>query len=227
MATEKIGRTLLVATAVALGCSAMVSLAIHYLRPIQETYAQLERNRTVLAAAGELPADISDRQVVTGYLSLDVRLLDMTEAIFVDDSAVGNVHTYDHWALEEGSPLLLTPAGEPAPHRPALVPRYVPVYLVWKGQTLHRLVLPVHGKGMWSTLYAYLALQSDLSTIAAMHVYRHGETPGIGDRIEDPQWLSTWAGKRVYDDAGRLTVPDRFGRPRHDAPRPRFGRRRP
>lgn len=203
MATENIGRTLLVATAVALGCSAMVSLAIHYLRPIQDAYAQLERNRTVLAAAGELPVELSDRQVVTGYLELDIRLVDMTRGIFVDAAPVGKVHTYDHWALEEGSPLLLAPEGEPAPHQPTLTPRYVPVYLVWKGQTLHRLVLPVHGKGMWSTIYAYLALQGDLSTIAALHVYRHGETPGIGDRIEDPRWLSTWAGKRVYDDAGR------------------------
>ena len=189
--------------AVALGCSAMVSLAIQLLRPVQDAYAQLERNRTVLAAAGELPDKASDRVIVSRYLDLDVRLVDMASQIFVDHTPVGDARLYDHWTLDEGSPLLLPVSAEATSDRPTLLPRYVPVYLVWKGQTLHRLVLPVHGQGMWSTIYAYLALNGDLSTVAAMRVYRHGETPGIGDRIEDPIWLSTWAGKRVYDDTGR------------------------
>ncbi len=203
MATEKIGRTLLVAAAVALGCSAMVSLAIQFLRPVQDAYAQLGRNRAVLAAAGELPETVSDRMVVSRYLDLDVRMVDMSSQVFVDSSPVGDARLYDHWALGEGSPLLLHVSAEATSDQPSLLPRYVPVYLVWEGQTLHRLVLPIHGQGMWSTIYAYLALNGDLSTVAAMQVYRHGETPGIGDRIEDPKWLSTWIGKRVYDDTGR------------------------
>jgi Na+-transporting NADH:ubiquinone oxidoreductase subunit C len=203
VATEKIGRTLLVAAAVALGCSAMVSLAIQFLRPVQDAYAQLERNRAVLAAAGELPDKASDRMIVSRYLDLDVRLVDMASQIFVDHTPVGDPRLYDHWALDEGSHLLLQTSAETTSDRPTLLPRYVPVYLAWEGRTLHRLVLPVHGQGMWSTIYAYLALNGDFSTVAAMHVYRHGETPGIGDRIEDPKWLSTWTGKRVYDDNGR------------------------
>ena len=203
MATEKIGRTLLIAMAVALGCSAMVSLAIQFLRPVQDAYAQLERNRAVLTAAGELPDNASDRMIVSRYLDLDVRVVNMTSKVFVDHTPVGDARLYDHWALDEGSRLLLQASAEATSDRPTLLPQYVPVYLVWEGQTLHRLVLPVHGKGMWSTIYAYLALNGDLSTVAGMHVYRHGETPGIGDRIEDPQWLSTWTGKRAYDDTGR------------------------
>jgi Na+-transporting NADH:ubiquinone oxidoreductase subunit C len=203
VATEKIGRTLFVAAAVALGCSAMVSLAIQFLRPVQDAYAQLERNRAVLAAAGEQPDQLSDRTVVTRYLDLDIRVVDMANQMFADDTPVGNPRTYDHWALNEGSPLLLEVSAEASRDRPILLPRYVPVYLTWEGQTLQRLVLPVHGQGMWSTIYAYLALNGDLSSVAAMHVYRHGETPGIGDRIEDPKWLSSWAGKRLSDDPGR------------------------
>jgi Na+-transporting NADH:ubiquinone oxidoreductase subunit C len=49
-----------------------------------------------------------------------------------------------------------------------------------------------------------------------MYVYRHGETPGIGDRIEDPKWLATWAGKRVYDEAGRVQLQVARGSSRSD-----------
>ena len=167
-------------------------------------YAQLERNRAVLAAAGELPDNASDRMIVSRYLDLDVRVVNHDKREFSSTMplwATLACTTTGRWM--KVLPCCFSASAEATSDRPTLLPQYVPVYLVWEGQTLHRLVLPVHGKGMWSTIYAYLALNGDLSTVAAMHVYRHGETPGIGDRIEDPQWLSTWTGKRVYDDTGR------------------------
>jgi Na+-transporting NADH:ubiquinone oxidoreductase subunit C len=35
-------------------------------------------------------------------------------------------------------------------------------------------------------------------TIAGIAFYEHGETPGIGDRIQNPDWLAQWRGKRIY-----------------------------
>jgi Na+-transporting NADH:ubiquinone oxidoreductase subunit C len=80
------------------------------------------------------------------------------------------------------------------------------VYLVHGSGGLERIVLPVHGKGMWSTIYAYIVLQSDLLTVAAIAIHGHGETPGIGDRIQDPGWLASWQGKRLYDATGQVRI---------------------
>lgn len=203
MSTERVGRTLAVAVAVALACSAMVSLAVHVLRPIQHAYAHVERNRAILEAAGTLDAEADDAAVVAAYLDLDVRLVDLAAGAFADRSPITDPGGYDHWQVGESDPASLKRADATAPTGPA---RYVPVYLLWRADVLQRLVLPVHGQGMWSTIYGYLALEPDFDTVAALTIYRHGETPGIGDRIEDPQWLARWQGKRVYDEAGDVRI---------------------
>ena len=54
--TESTPRTLLVAGGVALFCAAIVSVAVHYLRPMQMGLDLLQRNRAILAAGGLLPS---------------------------------------------------------------------------------------------------------------------------------------------------------------------------
>jgi len=48
-------------------------------------------------------------------------------------------------------------------------------------------------------MYAYVALDADLNTIRGISFYEHGETPGLGGEIENPNWQAGWKGKRVYD----------------------------
>ncbi len=65
------------------------------------------------------------------------------------------------------------------------------------------LVLPMHGVGYQSTITAMLALEADLTTIAALAIIGQGETPGLGARIEDPDWPALWPGKQIADADGR------------------------
>ncbi|GAA5194865.1 NADH:ubiquinone reductase (Na(+)-transporting) subunit C [Ferrimonas gelatinilytica] len=67
-------------------------------------------------------------------------------------------------------------------------------------------VLPFHGKGLWSVIFGYIALEEDLSTIRGLYVYEHGETPGIGDFLDDPAWQSQWQGKQLYNDSGKVVI---------------------
>jgi Na+-transporting NADH:ubiquinone oxidoreductase subunit C len=57
---------------------------------------------------------------------------------------------------------------------------------------------PISGKGLWSMLYGYLSLESDLKTIAGVTFYKHGETPGLGAEIEKDWFQSQFAGKQLY-----------------------------
>ncbi len=63
---------------------------------------------------------------------------------------------------------------------------------------------PISGKGLWSTLYGYLALNADLETIAGISFYKHGETPGLGAEIEKDWFLSQFKGKHLYQDGHAL-----------------------
>lgn len=72
--------------------------------------------------------------------------------------------------------------------------------------TRSMVVLPISGQGMWSTLRGFVCLQADLNTICGLTFYDHGETPGLGARIDDPKWQARWVGRRVYDDDGELRI---------------------
>lgn len=68
------------------------------------------------------------------------------------------------------------------------------------------IVLEVEGQGLWSTMYGYLALESDTTTIRGLSFYQHGETPGLGGEIDNPRWLARWVGRRVFDDGGAIRI---------------------
>jgi Na+-transporting NADH:ubiquinone oxidoreductase subunit C len=76
------------------------------------------------------------------------------------------------------------------------------VFLIWADGQLQRLILPVAGQGMWAPIRGYLALEPDLRTVAAISFHETADTPGIGDKIQDPAWRALWHGKLAYDDAG-------------------------
>lgn len=62
---------------------------------------------------------------------------------------------------------------------------------------------PVTGKGLWSTLYGYLAVKPSGNEIVGLTFYKHGETPGLGAEIEQPWFRQNFVGKELYDD-GKL-----------------------
>jgi Na+-transporting NADH:ubiquinone oxidoreductase subunit C len=194
---ETLPRTLLVAAGVALFCSAIVSIAVHTLRPLQLAFDSLERNRAVLVAANLLPSgEISDREIVARFLDLDARVVDLDTGWFRSGL---DAHAYDHWQQrdEDQAAVEAGPGDVPGP---ATNGRNVPVYLVRKADGFEQIVLPVDGRGMWSAIYGYIGLDEDLNTITGVIFHRHGETPGIGDRIQDRSWLATWQGKQIRDD---------------------------
>lgn len=75
------------------------------------------------------------------------------------------------------------------------------------------LVLPVRGKGLWSTLWGFVALDvTNISdgpenvTVAGLTYYRHGETPGLGGEVDNPVWKSRWPGRKVFGDDWEVLV---------------------
>jgi Na+-transporting NADH:ubiquinone oxidoreductase subunit C len=95
--------------------------------------------------------------------------------------------TYEVHILEE---LVSTPSGD------------LPIYM-WKESsdaTPTKYAFPISGKGLWSMMYGYLSVESDLETVAGISFYKHGETPGLGAEIEKPWFQSQFTGKKLYAD---------------------------
>lgn len=75
----------------------------------------------------------------------------------------------------------------------------LPVFVVTEGGEASVYAVPVFGKGLWSTLYGYLALEDDLDTVRGMTFYKHGETAGLGAEIEQAWFQNNFVGKRIFE----------------------------
>lgn len=80
------------------------------------------------------------------------------------------------------------------------------VYLVRRKEDLELLVLPVSGPGYAPGIQAFIALGSDLDTIAAFTVVEHAETPGLGARIAELSWQAGFEGKSVRNESGEVAL---------------------
>lgn len=74
------------------------------------------------------------------------------------------------------------------------------VYIAKDNGKITHYIFPVEGKGLWSTMYGFLALSPDFKTVLGMGFYDHGETPGLGGEITNPKWLASFKGKSAFDD---------------------------
>jgi Na+-transporting NADH:ubiquinone oxidoreductase subunit C len=72
------------------------------------------------------------------------------------------------------------------------------IYLIENGDQIEKIILPIHGYGLWSTLYGFMALEGDGNTVAGLGFYEHAETPGLGGEVDNPNWKAQWTGKQVY-----------------------------
>ena len=64
---------------------------------------------------------------------------------------------------------------------------------------MQQYVFPIRGKGLWSILKGFLAVEKDFETIAGITYYEHGETPGLGGEVDNKTWKKKWIGKKVFD----------------------------
>ena len=83
---------------------------------------------------------------------------------------------------------------------------FAKIYLVKEDNQVVRYVLPIHGYGLWSTLYGYVTLEEDLNTIYALKFYDHKETPGLGGEVDNLKWQASWKGKQLFDQDNQLAL---------------------
>ena len=78
------------------------------------------------------------------------------------------------------------------------------VYIAADGVQPKGYSIPISGKGLWSTIYGYIALEPDGKTVKGITFYKHGETPGLGGELEKDWFTSNYKGKKIYNDEGKL-----------------------
>ncbi|OZC35413.1 Na(+)-translocating NADH-quinone reductase subunit C [Marinobacter vinifirmus] len=201
-AKDTVSRTLMVALVLSIVFSVVVSTAAVLLRPAQIQNQNLDIKTNILSAAGMLEQGASAEQIEQTFERFDVRLVDLDTGDFVEPSAVGveDPMKYDMYKAAS-DPAMST--NIPASEDKAGIkrrPNIAKIYTLSENGDLVRVVLPVHGYGLWSTLYGFVSLEGDLNTIEGLGFYAHAETPGLGGEVDNPRWKQQWVGKELYAD---------------------------
>jgi Na+-transporting NADH:ubiquinone oxidoreductase subunit C len=197
---DTVAGTLLVALVVSLVCSSLVASAAVVLKPRQVANALLDMRRNILEVAGLMDPS---REVEELYQQIEPRVVDLETGQYVEDVDPENFDPIEAAKDPDRS------VGIPGDIDQARIGRRAKhglVYLVRADGEVTRIILPVSGYGLWSTMYGFVARERDGNTIADLTFYAHGETPGLGDFVSKPEWRERWREKLVFDPEGNLRI---------------------
>lgn len=206
MSNDSLLKTFLVAIAVCFVCATAVTTANVALRPRIEANKLNFKRGNIALAAGLLKPGYKTSEIDAAFKKIDIQVVDLKTGKFVSNDKEFNPLTFDSRSVLKNPEMTMVPEGAVKPGVQT-VPRYETVYIVKndKGE-LERLVLPFFGKGLWSTMYGFVSLESDFQTVGRLLYYDQLETAGLGGEVENPNWANKWIGKKAFDPAGNPKV---------------------
>lgn len=186
------------AGAVCVFCSIFVAGSAVALKEKQELNAVVDKQTQVLKVAGLVKEGEAIAAAEVGKRfeeNLVPRVVDLETGEYVEDV---DAKTFDmDAAMKDPAQSVDAPANEAKVKR---LPKQALVYeLKGQGGGIDAIILPVEGKGLWSTLKGFIALKPDTTTVAGLTFYSHAETPGLGGEVDNPKWKALWPGRKVFD----------------------------
>jgi Na+-transporting NADH:ubiquinone oxidoreductase subunit C len=213
---DSLAYTVGVAAVLCIVCSLAVSVAAVKLKPFQEANEKLNQQKNILDATGLArgeygrPAgELTKAQIQELYGWISEELVDLDTG---EQNTELNPETYDPREAVQKADMRVevVDAENPPQYDPGEVFRekVAKVYIVRRpGEPkIRQVVLPVYGKGLWGTLWGYLAVDSDLKTAEGLTFYEHKETPGLGGEVDNPGWKQQWEGIELFDEQGEPAV---------------------
>ncbi|WP_162045709.1 Na(+)-translocating NADH-quinone reductase subunit C [Vibrio taketomensis] len=196
---DSIKKTLFVVIALSLVCSIVVSTAAVALRSKQQENAVLDKQSKIIEVAG---IQTEGQSIPTLYKEyIEPRLVDFKTGDFVDTAKDGSTaDTYNQRAAAKNPAESMKLSAEDDKAKIIRRADTGIVYLVKQGDKVSKVIIPVHGTGLWSMMYAFVAVEIDGNTIAGITYYEQGETPGLGGEVENPAWRNLFVGKKLFDE---------------------------
>ena len=197
---DNIVKTIGVATLLCLVCSIIVAVSATALKPKQIENKLLDKKTNILLVAG-LTDD--SKSVDERFAKIESIVIDMNSGA-VQQDIDGNAYDQRKASRDPERSMVL-----PREQDVAVIKRranLANVYLFKENDELKKIILPIKGYGLWSTMYGFLALESDAKTVSGITFYEHGETPGLGGEIENKKWQDSWQGKQAIDADGQVAL---------------------
>ncbi len=197
--SDSVPKTIFVAVSVCLVASMVVSATAVALRPVQEVNRLKDKQVNILQVAGLYEPGMD---VVEAFEAFEPHVLEIATGRFTDafDPA-----TFDDLAAADDPQTSIALENDPASI--GRQSKFVTIYLLRHDDgSIDKVILPIHGYGLWSTLYGFITLEENGNDIFGLQFYQHAETPGLGAEVDNPRWKTLWSGKKLTDDDGTLQI---------------------
>lgn len=203
---DSIKKTLIVVIALSLVCSIVVSTAAVSLRPLQQKNAVLDVQRNILSVAGLLEEGTNVTEAYQQFI--EPKLVNLETGEFVEQSEAGVAPAeYKQRAAAKDPSQSIKLSGDQDKAKIIRRANIATIYLVKDASdNTEKLILPVHGNGLWSMMYAFVAVETDGNTVSGITYYEQGETPGLGGEVENPNWRAQFVGKKLFDENNKPAI---------------------
>ncbi len=174
--------TIIFALVVCVSCSIVLALAAGALKPTIQKNEILDVQKNILMATGIVddPKSVSPDEMTELYASsIKELVIDKTGSLVADITPKDLEDSRDDTKFA--------------------------LYIREENSEILSYCFPVSGKGLWSTIYGYVALENDGKTVKGVTFYKHGETPGLGGEVDKKWFADNFKGKTVFNARGELT----------------------
>ena len=192
-------KTIIVATLLCLVCSILVSTSAVVLKPLQIANKEADIKKNILAVTGLLTEGADVNAI---FEQFEVKVVDLETGEYADI----DVASYDQYKAAKDPQQNVELTAEQDIASIGRRAKLASIYLLKDGDSISQVVLPIHGYGLWSTLYGFIAFEGDFNTIKGLQYYAHAETPGLGGEVDNPKWRQQWQGKKAFNDDGELKI---------------------
>lgn len=196
-------KTIAVAFLVSIICAAMVTGATVILRPIQAQNRAMEQQARLESLLAEIPG-LSEILANSEGSALSTVVVDLRRA---EASTEVTPATLETAMADTANWTELSPQEDIAGlgSRVDLKQIYL---LRGPDDKVELALLPISGTGYGGPIEAMIAIGDDMTTVSALAIMSHSETPGLGARIDEPAWRQQFVGKPIADETGtpRLSV---------------------
>ncbi|MAW07270.1 MAG: Na(+)-translocating NADH-quinone reductase subunit C [Halobacteriovoraceae bacterium] len=205
MQGDTVKKTFIVAFCLCLFCSVLVSGSAILLREKQAENKKLDIKKNLLIASGLIDnSTVTKSEVEQKFKQVKTLVVDLKTSEVLTDVKADSIDMRKN-AKDPSKNIVLSSENDLA--KISTISQLSKIYLIKNNQNeVEKIVLPVHGKGLWSTLYGFLALDRDKKTIKGLGFYEHAETPGLGGEVDNPKWKKGWVNKIGYDSNGEPQI---------------------
>ena len=168
--------------------SLLLALTSTQLKELQEFNIELDKKKNILKCIGRDLSLMKADEIIEEYKNNISNIILKLNGDVVDNIASENLESVPNKSTGEVKYFLNNI-------------EYLPAY---KSSNPEAFIIPISGKGLWSTLFGYFALEMDLNTVIGITFYKHGETPGLGGEVEKKWFQNNFVGKKIFNQTGEL-----------------------